>query len=405
MNKIKNKRKMNKNKYDVIILGGGPGGVSAAGYLAKKGYSVCIVEAFEFPRFKVGESLLPYSMEVFIDLNFEKTLQKQFLQKNGAHFFDFRTEDEIKFDFSNSGIAKFPYSYEVERAKMDQLFLKHVVKSFGVKLYQPAQIINFIDKESCTEVHLKEDQTLEGTFIIDASGKNSVFGRQHLKAMPLESLNDLACFGHFKGLPRESGHNEGDIFIGILGEGAWMWSIPFKGETSSLGVVCSRKIFKDLEEGVNLISYFEHKYPKFSSYTHKSEPVSQLRFTSNYSFRRQKVHGKNWLLVGDSMGFLDPIFSTGVHVALYSGKLASEAIDNSIKKGQNLDAHYGKEYDEKIQLGFKRFSGLLEIFYDNNFLPNIKKTLERKHMRHSFTDLIAGGAWEDNNVLFRMGVI
>ena len=396
---------MTVSKVDVIVLGGGPGGVSAAGYLAQKGHSVTLIEKVNFPRFKIGESLLPYSMEIFKDLGFEEVLRENFIQKNGAEFIDFRNGDRIKFDFANSGKAKFPFAYEVIRSKMDKLFLDHAKNKFGVKVFQPAKITSIVENKDSIDVSLDDGVYLSASFLVDASGRSSYFGSKHTTKNNLESFNDLACYAHFKGLPRFQDPDEGNITIGVIGEGAWLWSIPFKGDVTSLGVVCSRKTFKDVEEGRDLILYFKEKFPKLKAYLSGAKQVSELGFASNYSFSRDQYFGKRWVLVGDSMGFLDPVFSTGVHIALYSGKLSASAIDYCLKKGAFLSEDVGETYQNEIQLGYKRFSNLLGLFYGPNFLTHMKKTLRRDIVRMSFTELIAGGAWEHDNILYRMNVI
>lgn len=391
--------------YDVIVLGGGPGGVSAAGYLAKAGHRVILIESSQFPRFKVGESLLPYSLEVFRDFDFEPVLKEKFIQKNGADFVDFKTKETIHFDFSNFGKAKYPYSYEVTRAELDELFLNHVSEKYNIDVLQPEKMKSFVEADESVQISLESGKTIKAKFLVDATGRSSMFGSKTNKKEKLEAFNDLACYAHFKGLPRKEGAAEGDIVIGILGEGAWVWSIPFKNGVTSLGVVCSKKTYKNLDVGSDIISYFEEKFSHFKDYIKDAERVTDLKFSSNYSFTRQEFFGKRWLLVGDSLGFLDPVFSTGVHVALYSGKLAAKELSQCLNADSDLLAGAGDSYTKDIKIGFKRFSGLLKIFYSPTFMPHMKKTLERDRMRFAFTELVAGGAWEEDSILFRMGVV
>ncbi len=396
---------MRSFKYDVVVLGGGPGGASSAGYLAKAGHKVVLIEGESFPRFKVGESLLPYSLEVFRDLDFESILKENFLRKNGAEFVDFRTGESVHFDFSNSGEAKYPYSYEVERAELDERFLGHVSQKYGVDVLQPEKMVSFIEESDSIKIKLDTGKEVEAKFLIDATGRGSLFGSQTNKKEKLDAFNDLACYAHFTGVPRKKGAAEGDITIGILGEGAWVWSIPFKNGITSIGMVCSKKTYKDLDVDMDIFAYFEKKFPKLKDYFKNTTRVTDVKFSSNYSFKRQEYFGKRWMLVGDSMGFLDPVFSSGVHVALYSGKLAAKEISMCLMSGENLLSGSGAAYTENVQKGFERFSSLLGIFYSDTFIPHMKKTLERDRMRFAFTELVAGGVWEEDNVLFRMGVV
>lgn len=400
---------MNFLNFDVVVLGAGPGGCSTAGHLAQKGFKVALLEEKEFPRFKIGESLLPYSLEVFRNLNFEDKLKSHFLQKNGAEFVDFQSGEKIKFDFSNTGKSKYPYAFEVKRAELDQLFLDHVREEFGVQVFNPIKISKSLEKESEVEVTFEDQNQSEhivrSPFLVDASGRQSKFAPHVTSKSPLNSFNDLACFSHFKNLPRKEGRDEGDITIGILGQGAWLWQIPFKDKTSSMGLVCSKKVYKSLDEGDDLFDYFKNKFPAFKTYMEGAEQLGPLKFASNYSYKREQYYGKRWLLVGDAMGFLDPVFSTGVHVALYSGMKAADSIVQALEGGVTLNQDLGESYQKNMQKGFKRFSGLLSIFYDPTFISHMKKTLQRERVRQSFTELVAGGAWEDDNDLFRMGVV
>ncbi|NJM10197.1 MAG: NAD(P)/FAD-dependent oxidoreductase [Bdellovibrionaceae bacterium] len=230
---------MTKN-YDVAIIGGGPGGSHAATVLAQAGKRVAIIEQEAYPRFHIGESLLPASMPLFKQTGFYEILASgKYIQKNGARFIDYVNEDEVYFGFDDGLNPDIPMAFEVDRAQFDKDILDYAVKS-GAHLYQPEQVLE-LDMDA-THVRIQTDKNrFEAEYVMDITGRDSMIGKRMRMRHVNADLNNVAVFAHYKNVKRRPGRFEGDITVGLLPNRAWTWIIPFKGEITSVGVVASHK--------------------------------------------------------------------------------------------------------------------------------------------------------------------
>lgn len=392
-------------RYDVIIIGGGPGGSTAGTFLAKSGLSVGIFERENYPRFHIGESLLPASMPILKETGFFETLSGgKYIEKYGARFVDFKTDEEIYFGFQDGLNPDIPMAFEVERCEFDRDILEHARKS-GVTVFQPERVkeVEFLS----SHVVVKTNRgTYEAKFLVDGSGRDAWIGKQEKMRQVNRDLNNVAVFAHYHGVQRFSGKNEGDILIGLLPDRAWNWIIPFKGEKTSVGVVCTSSQF---DAGTDLGAYLENRLslsPRVQGYMKNAERATEVTVISNYSHTCQSLTGDRWILIGDAAVFLDPIFSSGVHVSLTSGKYAAETIINALHQGLTLQQDgLGMHYQTKVMRGVKRFHSLISLFYQGGFVGQMKKTLTLKNMRQGFTSAVAGDMWNDENFLFEKNVL
>jgi flavin-dependent dehydrogenase len=392
-------------KHDVIIIGGGPGGSTLAAFLANKGYDVGIFEREIYPRFHIGESLLPATMPIFKETGFYDTLNSgKYISKYGARFVDYRSDDEIYFGFQEGLNREIPSAFEVPRSEFDKDLLEHA-KKCGATVYQPDRVkeVAFFD----SHVHLTSSKgEFESKFVADATGRESILGRHFKLRKKNEDLNNVGVFSHFVGVQRKTGQNEGDISIGLLPNQSWSWIIPFKGERTSVGVVCNAKYF---QAGADLGDYMMSALKTSSHFSNEmknAERVQEIQVISNFSHRCETFAGDRWILIGDAAVFLDPIFSSGVHVACTSAKLASESIDQCLKNGKLLTSDgLNRKYFETMNKGVDRFHNLISMFYNTNFVESMKKTLTREQTRMAYTSAVAGDMWNDDNVIFKMKVL
>jgi flavin-dependent dehydrogenase len=392
-------------RFDVIVIGGGPGGSTLAALLAKQGRSVAVFERETFPRFHIGESLLPSTMPIFKETGFYDTLAGgDYLLKYGARFLDYRCEDEVYFGFENGFNADIPMAFEVERAQFDQEILAHAQK-LGAEVFQPERVKDVALHADHVVVTTNKDK-YEGAFVVDATGRESLLGKQMSLREKHQDLNNVAVFAHYGNVRRNPGRDEGDIIVSLLPEKAWSWIIPFKGEKTSVGIVCNAKAYRG---GVDMDAYLQSNFdssPRLKFYMEKSERISEVTMISNYSFHSNKFCGERWILLGDSAVFLDPIFSSGVHVSVTSAKLASIHIMDALKTGTTLqEAGRAEQYQRDLQKGVDRFHHLISMFYNENFVHQMKRTLELPRSREMFTSAVAGDMWNDDNPLFNKGVL
>ena len=396
---------MSNKKFDVIIIGGGPTGATAGTLLKQENLSVGLFERELYPRFHIGESLLPASMPIFKRTGFYPKLNDgKYIQKCGARFVDYKTDDEVYFGFTDGLNREIPMAFEVERAHFDKDILDHAV-SCGVELHQPERVkdVQTFDDHVVVQTNLG---TYEASFLIDASGRDAFVGKQKKMRHTNPDLNNVAVFAHYTGVKRNPGRDEGDIIIGLLPEKAWTWIIPFKGEKTSVGIVCSSHVFKGGTDLAEYLSSGLSASPRVRGYMENSERCSEVTVISNYSHTCETLVGKRWILAGDAALFLDPIFSSGVHVGQMSATLAVDTIIKAKGKSINLnDEGMAEAYETRLRTGCKRFHNLISMFYEGTFVQQMKKTLTRDLVRQGFTSAVAGDMWNEENFLFQKGIL
>lgn len=390
---------------DVVIIGGGPGGSTAGAFLAKAGIDCVLIEREEFPRFKIGESLLPASMPIFKETGFYETLSAgKYIEKYGARFIDCENDDEIYFGFNDGLNRDIPMAFEVERAHFDQDILAHA-KKLGVEVRQPERVkdVEFLDDHVRVVTNRGE---LTAKFLIDATGRESYLGKRMKMRQSNKELNNFAVFAHYVGVERYPGRSEGDITIGLLPQKSWSWIIPFRGDKTSVGVVASSSL---LPTGIDMEEYLRERLlssPRVRRMMENSERISEIMTIANYSHRNETFVGDRWICSGDAAAFLDPIFSSGVHVSVQTSKLAAQLVQKCLKENLTLRQNdMNREYETSVRKGVTRFFNLISLFYEGSFVRQMKRTLERDNMRAGFTSAVAGDMWNEENFLFQKGVL
>ncbi len=391
--------------FDVIIIGGGPGGATTASYLALAGYKTALIEKSEFPRFKIGESLLPYSKGPLEEINFWQKLESKYIPKFGAKFFSHANDDCFHIVFEKALTEDHPFAYEVQRQDFDQQLLDHA-KSCGATVFQPDEAIG-IDYDDHSVTVRTTSQTMTAQFLVDASGRNSMTAIKQSHRHTDTSLSHTAIFGHFKDVERSPDKFAGDIIITVLPNLSWSWVIPFLDQSSSVGVVVQSNDFRKYKS--NPGGLFWQKISQCNNLQNAMKQSTQSKdfdVVANYSYHCDQLAGHRWISVGDALGFIDPIFSSGVHLAISSAKYASKHIINCLSEGSTLITSDAKhDYEEKIRKGFRRFRWAIDLFYSSKFEEQMKRVMTNEQIRRSFTSLLAGDVWSEENLLFRLNSI
>ncbi|MRG92624.1 NAD(P)/FAD-dependent oxidoreductase [Polyangium spumosum] len=388
---------MEKRGWDVLILGGGPGGSTLAASLARRGRRALVLERERFPRFHIGESLLPRSREVFEELGVDEELDRRFLRKYGARFLCGATGRESTYRFAESFEPRFHHAYQVERAEFDQVLLEHARK-LGAEVREEWEAKDVLfDGSRAVGVRAKnlrepsEVVELFAPIVVDATGRDTLLASRTRRKASITRLDKTALFSHYRGAFRQSGQDEGNIQI-VIFEHGWFWFIPFRGDVTSVGVVVSSSWMQQKQKGEPLEAFYDRTFARsplaaeLIAGAERLRPVSAL---ADFSYRVDQLAGDGWLFVGDAGGFLDPLFSTGAHLAIKGGALAAEAIDQALRAGDVSRASF-VAYEANVRYAVDLFLGVVQSFYAGQFRETLFEPNQRPTIRKIITSMLSG---------------
>lgn len=391
---------MNKETTEILIVGAGPAGSVAAALLRQQGRKVLIVERERFPRFSIGESLLPQSMEYIEAAGLlQDVVEAGFQYKNGAAFAygDKRTE----FDFRDKFSPGWGTTYQVQRANFDQLLAKGAER-MGAEVRFGHEVLA-VEPGGRPRVTARtpqgEEYLIEADFILDASG----FGRLLPRLLKLESPSNFpvrgAIFTHVRdNIPADSGFDRNKILITTHPQhvDVWYWTIPFSNGCCSLGVVAERE-FLDRYGGSELerLQAIVGEDPNLSRLLANAEwGVMPARQIVGYSANVASLWGPGYALLGNAGEFLDPVFSSGVTIAFKSAQLAAECLRRK-HAGESVD--WEADFSVPLRAGVKTFRRFVEAWYQGGFQKIIYFEKAQPEVRAMICSILAGYAWDANN--------
>ena len=384
------------HEWDVIVLGGGPGGSTLGGRLAQLGRRVLVLERERFPRFHIGESLLPRSCEVFRSLGVTDALEARFLRKYGARFLCARSRRTNTYRFADAFDPTFEYAYQVPRADFDEVLLRHAV-SLGAEVREGWEALEVVfDGSRAVGVRAREvaggaPVELSARVVADATGRDTLLASRMRRKARIARLDRTAFFTHYRGAFRQSGQEEGNIQL-IVFEHGWFWFIPFRGEVSSVGFVVSPEWVRQRGAGESLEAFFDRTVStaswarEFLAGAERLRPVGAL---ADFSYRIDQLAGDGWLFVGDAGGFLDPLFSTGAHLAIKGADLAAGAIDAALDRGDVSRGAFAA-YEAQIRHAVDLFLGLVQSFYKGELRETLFDPMQRATLRKLITSVLSG---------------
>jgi len=395
--------------FDVSIIGAGPSGAIAASLLMQKGWSVCLIEREHFPRFSIGESLLPHCMEMLEQANMLDALVANadklgFQYKNGAAFH--RAGKDCQFDFVKKFTDGPGTTYQVKRAEFDKLLADEVEKQ-GAEIRYGHSVSGFSSDDAGTVLSVdgpEGNYQLKAKFTLDASG----FGRVLPRLLNLEKdsvlTNRKAVFTHFKDNIGETSVGESfdrnKILITVHPTKAdvWYWLIPFSDGTASIGVVGEEHYFQG-ENGSEsaldeVLKKYLHEDPNLSSLLAKAEMIAPVRTIGGYSADVTSLHGQNFVLLGNAGEFLDPVFSSGVTIAMHSAMLAANVVDKQLA-GQAVD--WQEDFTVPLSKGIETFKHFVMSWYDTSLQEVIFFSDDDTHIKPMICSILAGYAWDEKN--------
>jgi len=382
---------------DVLVIGGGPAGSTIAGLLAQKGRHVVVLEKYRFPRFHIGESLLPLNLPLFERLGVADKVERIGVYKPGAEVVSDDHPRPAIFRFDRNPYLSVGHSYHVRRADFDKLLLDNS-RRLGATVLEGARVI-----EVALEAEGRPAVTAVGPdgvamrwlprFLVDASGRDTVLLR-HLGLKRVDRRNNTAAvFGHFRNVPRRSGNAAGMITMHLFEHG-WFWMIPLPNDIMSVGLVGTRSFFRTRTE--NLDSFFAHAVaasPNVAQRMTNAEPIRPLVATANYSYDSRRYGGNGYILIGDAAAFIDPLFSSGVMMAMSSAALGVEVV-HAWLEDRTLGEKLMRNYERRVRRGLNSLSWLIYRINKPMLRDIFMASFDLFNTRNGLLTILAGDFYE-----------
>ncbi len=351
--------------FDVVIVGGGPAGSTAGTLLAKHGWNVAILEKEQFPRFKIGESLLPGSLRTFERMGVKEKIDRaDVIVKYGGKIISACGTRSNRFLFCDVFRCKYPTAYQVERSMFDKLLLDHAAES-GCHVL-PGTCVSDVEFDEDGATVRTTDNTFRARYLIDCSGRNSVIGSRFKLRQNYPHLRKFSLFAHFEGVDREPGI-DGTLTKMIRGKDRWIWIIPITAKKTSIGVVLDAQTFKRMRLGPqDAFDQILRANPKVTEQMSRAQRVTEVHATGDFSFRNKRFTGDRWVLAGDAAGFIDPIWSSGVFIAVLSGEKAADMIDRVLRQPPSRAAEFAR-YERQVGRVMDLYLKFVTSWYTQEF--------------------------------------
>jgi flavin-dependent dehydrogenase len=361
--------------YDVAIIGGGPAGSTAATLLAKAGRRVIVLEREKFPRFHIGESLLPFSTQAFDRLGVREKLDRTFLPKFGGEIVAACGTKGVKFYFKDGFRTRRDRAYQVTRSEFDQLLLEHSREN-GAEVREETEVKKIAFEEDRVKIDIETSDgaraTIESRYLLDCSGRQTTLGNFFKLKKSYDHLQKFSVFAHYENVDRAEGI-DGTLIRMVRGLDRWFWMIPLTPTRMSIGVVMDTTTYRAMKLSAEAaLEKCIGEQPMVLERMTRAERVSPVYSAGDYSYRNARLFGDRWLLAGDAAGFIDPVFSSGVFLAIMSAEKAADALDevlNDESKKRRLFKDYSRRvnYVMDVYLTFvtswyRRSKEFMEVF-------------------------------------------
>ncbi|MEM7505728.1 MAG: tryptophan 7-halogenase [Pseudomonadota bacterium] len=391
---------------DVFILGGGPGGAATAIRLAEAGLNVVMAEKARHPRFHIGESLLPHTLPMLERLGVLDRARAIGVHKSGAEFISEDGKLNPVFNFSRALCDGPGHAYQVRRQDFDKLLFDRAAEVGAMTMEETtATILSCDDEMAVIQTDNAEGETriFQAQFLVDASGRSTVTAKMRAEKSPDPRNTSAAIFGHFRNVPRAEGERGGNIRIHLTTPG-WMWQIPLQNGITSIGMVAPGDHMAKRDCGIE--EFFRAhcaKHPDISALIEGAELTGELRATGNFSYRAAQAVGPGHIKVGDAFGFIDPVFSTGVHLALNSANEAADALLAARANPGRRDALMAK-YDRHIKKRLDYVSWFIYRIHDPAFREMLLNPRNILGIEQAVISLLAGDFRKDLRIRSRIWV-
>src|SRR5690348_318662 len=391
---------------DVLVIGGGPGGSTAATLLAGRGWRVTMLERDHHPRFHIGESLLPANMPIFEEIGALEKLRALGRLKLGA---DFPRDDGsyYTFRFDRALGDTRPYAFQVKREDMDQMLFENAREN-GVDAREQSKVecVEF-DVEGVT-AYIDSAGTksmLRARYVVDASGRDTFLGKQLKLVQRSEKHQSAAMFAHYEGIGYNPDDPDGNIISVNRFAHGWAWFIPLPGGITSVGCVCKPGYLKTRQGASNddFMTKTLAIVPGADRRIADARRVSPVRVTGNYSYACSAMAGHRWILIGDAWAFLDPVFSSGVFLSMYSAQKACEVVDGSLREPAR-EAALQKRYAKHLRKGYARFAWFIYRFNSPVMKALFADPRNVMQVEQGVISMLAGDVFDNQLVLSKLRI-
>ena len=362
-----------KSHYDVIIIGAGPAGTTAAALLAEKGRSVLVLEKEKFPRYHIGESLMPYCWFTLNRLGLiEEMHRRAFTKKYSVQFVTPDGRQSQPFYFFQHYDHPSAVTWQIERAEFDTMMLANARRK-GAEICEESPVQRVLKDDAGRVVGVEATGPDGGKFhvhapvTIDCSGRDRVAaGREGWFAKD-PMLNKLAIWSYWRGAKRDPGIDEGNTTVAYVEGRGWFWYIPLKDDIVSVGIVAEKDyLFSESKNPASIMAREIGRNAWIKDHIAQGTQFGEYWVTAEFSYRSKHPATDGLVLAGDAFAFLDPVFSSGVFLALKSGEMVADAVDAALRDGDTTGARFSS-YGEKLCVGIENMRKLVYAFYDENF--------------------------------------
>jgi len=422
---------MSAGMYDVAIIGGGPAGSTAATLLAQAGRQVIVFEREKFPRFHIGESLLPFSIQAFDRLGVREKLDRTFLPKFGGEIMAACGTRGIKFYFKDGFRSQRDRAYQVTRSDFDKLLLDHS-KENGAEVLEETEVksIDFADdrvkieiensRDTCSTIEAAGAQrdgresprgfasgdankSIEARYLLDCSGRQTVLGSFFNLKKTYDHLQKFSVFAHYENIDRLPGRDATLIRM-VRGLDRWFWMIPLTDTRTSVGVVMDTATFRATKLAPQpALEKFIAEEPLVSERMKNAVRISPVYSAGDYSYRNTRLSGERWLLAGDAAGFIDPVFSSGVFLAIISAERAADTLDE-VLRDESKRARLFEKYSRSVNRTMDIYLTFVTAWYQRSkeFLEVFLNPTDRMQIAAAVNAVLAGNEGKSFAIKWRM---
>jgi flavin-dependent dehydrogenase len=383
---------MTESRCDVLVIGGGPAGSTISALLAERGRDVVLLEKETHPRFHIGESLLPLNMPLFDRLGVGQEIRSIGMPKYGAEFVSQWHDRSVHVDFANAWDRSFPSTYQVRRSEFDRILFRNAARK-GAKTLEGCRVtgVDFHPDGAVVTARQEDgrEQRWQTRFVADASGRDTFLANRLGIKRRNPKHNSAALFGHFSGARRLPGKIEGNISL-FWFEHGWFWFIPLSDGATSIGAVCSPQYMKSRKtDPRQFLLDTIALCPALAERLCDASLVSPVTATGNYSYMAGHPSGRNYLLLGDAFAFVDPVFSTGVLLAMQSAFVGADTIETCLNRPREARSAL-RTFDASTRHGLRTFSWFIYRVMTPALRHLLMNPTQRFSMQPAILSVLAG---------------